>query len=157
MKKLTCIGLIVFSFIFLCSCQKSDDNTKVETKQETTSTTENKNSNEEGSVTFEEVSSEQAESIESKLRQEIGEKDLDTGYELGFFINGKVITDEGTFFIGEYRWLVASEDEETGHWSKLCDFILNEDFTEMYEGSYNSSTNKLEWVDKTDNFLGKSK
>lgn len=83
---------------------------------------------------FAEVSAEETERIQNFLITNFGEKDEETGNALIFEIVGK---SEG-MYLGRWKWFVVD------HNSLLCEFIINEELTEMYECTFNEN-NTVMW------------
>ncbi len=80
---------------------------------------------------FTEITAEETEKIQKFLKTTFGEKDEPTGNVLIFEVVGK---SENTY-LGRWRWWVND------HSSLLCEFVLNEELTEMYECVYTEDGN----------------
>ncbi len=93
-----------------------------------------------------EVSEDERKSIENNLRQKFGEVDEETGNPFIFEIAGKSEFGGGTVYVGRWRWWVKD------HSSLLCEFVLNEQMTEMYECSPCGEDGLVKWT-KTNNLL----
>ncbi len=76
---------------------------------------------------WQEVSQEESEVVAEFLRDKYGEKDEKTGFDYGFYIEGKAEVDGETVYFVRMSWLV-----DNNHWSLLQNFVINESFTEMY-------------------------
>ena len=83
---------------------------------------------------FKVVSAEEIEKVQSFLILHFGEKDETTGNAFIFEIVGKA---EG-MYLGRWKWWVVD------HSSKLCEFVLNEELTEMYDCTFNEN-NAVVW------------
>lgn len=93
-----------------------------------------------------EVTDEETETIQINLRQKFGEVDEATGNTFIFEITGKSEFSGETIYIGRWRWWVND------HSSLLCEFVLNEQMTEMYECSPCGEGGLVKWT-KADNLL----
>ncbi len=83
---------------------------------------------------FKEVSAEEVEKVQNFLISTFGEKDEETGNVLIFEIVGKA----EDMYLGRWKWFVVD------HNSLLCEFVLNEELTEMYECTY-TENGTVEW------------
>ncbi len=93
-----------------------------------------------------EVTEEERKSIEDNLRRKFGEVDAETGNPFIFEIAGKSEFGGETVYVGRWRWWVKD------HSSLLCEFVLNEQLTEMYECSPCGEDGLVKWT-KTNNLL----
>lgn len=93
-----------------------------------------------------EVTEDEQKSIENSLRQKFGEADAETGNPFIFEIAGKSEFGGETVYVGRWRWWVKD------HSSLLCEFVLNEQITEMYECSPVGEDGLVQWT-KTNNLL----
>ncbi|MBE7031365.1 MAG: hypothetical protein E7401_00150 [Ruminococcaceae bacterium] len=93
-----------------------------------------------------EVTEDERKSIENNLRQKFGEVDAETGNAFIFEIVGKSEFGGETVYVGRWRWWVKD------HSSLLCEFVLNEQMTEMYECSPCGEGGLVKWT-KADNLL----
>ena len=84
--------------------------------------------------------------IENNLCQKFGEADAETGNPFIFEIVGKSEFGGETVYVGRWRWWV--ED----HSSLLCEFVLNEQLTEMYECTPCGEEGLVKWT-KNGNLL----
>lgn len=83
---------------------------------------------------FVEVTDEEKIAVNKFLVTAFGEKDEDTGNTFIFEIVGKA---EG-MYLGRWKWFVVD------HSSMLCEFVLNEELTEMYDCIFNEN-NTVVW------------
>lgn len=83
---------------------------------------------------FKEVSEEETKKVWQFLKETFGEKDEATGNVFIFEIVGKA----ENMYLGRWKWFVAD------HNSLLCEFVLNEEMTEMYECTY-TEKNAVMW------------
>lgn len=83
---------------------------------------------------FTDVSAEESERIQKFLITNFGETDEETGNAFIFEIVGK---SEG-MYLGRWKWFVVD------HNSLLCEFIINEELTEMYECTFDEN-NTVMW------------
>ncbi len=83
---------------------------------------------------FKEVSEEETENVQEFLKATLGEKDEETGNIFLFEIVGKA----ENMYLGRWKWFVVD------HNSLLCDFVLNEELTEMYECIY-TENGAVQW------------
>jgi len=83
---------------------------------------------------FTEITAEETEKIQKFLKTTFGEKDEQTGNVLIFEVVGK----SENMYLGRWRWWVND------HSSLLCEFVLNEELTEMYECTY-TENDTVEW------------
>lgn len=81
-----------------------------------------------------EITADETEKIQKFLKATFGEQDEDTGNVFIFEIVGK----NENMYLGRWKWFVVD------HNSLLCEFVLNEDMTEMYECTYNEN-NAVVW------------
>lgn len=93
-----------------------------------------------------EVTEEEQKSVANSLRQKFGEVDAETGNPFIFEIFGKSEVGGETIYVGRWRWWVKD------HSSLLCEFVLNEQFTEMYECIPYAESGLVKW-NKTNNLL----
>ena len=93
-----------------------------------------------------EVTEDEQKSIENSLRQKFGEADVETGNPFIFEIAGKSEFGGETIYVGRWRWCVKD------HSSLLCEFVLNEQLTEMYECSPFGEDGLVKWT-KTNTLL----
>ena len=84
--------------------------------------------------------------IANNLHQKFGEADAETGNPFIFEIAGKSEIGGETVYVGRWRWWVKD------HSSLLCEFVLNEQLTEMYECSPCGEDGLVKWT-KTNNLL----
>ncbi len=68
------------------------------------------------------------------LEEKLGKSDKDTGNIYSFEIAGKLETADKIYYLGRWRWLVDD------HSSLICDFVLSDDLTGLYECSFNGDT-----------------
>lgn len=93
-----------------------------------------------------EVTEDERKSIEIGLRQKFGEVDAETGNAFIFEIAGKSEFGGETIYVGRWRWWVKD------HSSLLCEFVVNEQLTEMYECTPCGEEGLVKWT-KNDNLL----
>lgn len=75
---------------------------------------------------FKGIAAEETERVQQFLRTTFGEKDEETGNVFLFEISGKV----ENMYLGRWKWQLDD------HSSLLCEFVLNDELTEMYECTY---------------------
>lgn len=92
------------------------------------------------------VTEDERKSIVNNLRQKLGEVDTETGNSFIFEIVGKSEFGGETIYVGRWRWWVKD------HSSLLCEFVLNEQMTEMYECHPCGEDGLVKWT-KSDNLL----
>ncbi len=83
---------------------------------------------------FTEITAEETEKIQKFLKTTFGEKDEETGNVFIFEIVGKA----ENMYLGRWKWFVVD------HSSMLCEFVINEELTEMYECIY-TENQMVEW------------
>ena len=93
-----------------------------------------------------EVTEDERKSIEDSLRQKFGEVDAETGNAFIFEIAGKSKFGGEMVYVGRWRWWVKD------HSSLLCEFVVNEQLTEMYECTPCGEEGLVKWT-KNDNLL----
>ncbi len=76
---------------------------------------------------FFEISDEESGEIADALIEKFGEADPETQHKFIFEIVGAAETENGKYYLGRWRWFVID------HSSMLCEFVLSEDFSEMFE------------------------
>ena len=85
------------------------------------------------------VSEERAAEITSVLYDYFGTADAETGNMYAFEIVGEFDMDNEHYYLGRWQWNVE------GHNSLLCDFVLKEPLTEMYDCTIED--NKINWFE----------
>lgn len=93
-----------------------------------------------------EVTEEEQTFVQESLIRKFGEVDEATGNPFIFEITGKSEVGGETVYVGRWRWWVHD------HSSLLCEFVLNEQMTEMYECSPDGEDGLVKWT-KSDNLL----
>ncbi len=83
---------------------------------------------------FKEITAEETEKIQKFLKMTFGEKNEETGNVFIFEIVGKA----ENMYLGRWKWFVVD------HNSLLCEFVLNEELTQMYECTY-TENNAVTW------------
>ncbi|MBR5155532.1 MAG: hypothetical protein IKW62_03480 [Clostridia bacterium] len=80
------------------------------------------------------VSETETESAVKTLTEKLGKEDTDSGKLYVFEIVGKFDSNEETYYLGRWKWLVVD------HTSLLTEFVLNSDLSKMYECYHNDNT-----------------
>ena len=92
------------------------------------------------------VTEEEQTFVQESLIRKFGEVDEATGNPFIFEISGKSEVGGETVDVGRWRWWVHD------HSSLLCEFVLNEQMTEMYECSPGGEDGLVRWT-KSNNLL----
>ena len=83
-----------------------------------------------------EVPQEKINAVCKNIYKIFGKRDSDTGFEYHCFVKGSFELDGETYYFLYLQWIVPDESGNPHHTSTLCSYVMSDDFTKLYEASF---------------------